>query len=268
MWGLTAKANYLISGNRPSKVRALYAATILAARVNVNGRFIRAWNGRAKTYSIIDCLMNLPMLYWASKELNDDRFKYIAVMHADMAMRDHVRENGSVVHICVHDDNEDKVVDTLHGQGYCKGSTWTRGAAWAIYGFMISQMYTGDNKYLETAKKVADYFIEEVKKENYKVLCDFDQPKEPLLYDNSAAGCAACGMIEIYKATGEKKYLDCAVKMLQAMEEDMDFELTTEAIVQRCCQAYEFLGHIDMVYGDFFLAEAILKLKNSDFFIW
>ena len=115
MWGLTSKAQYIITGNEKSRLKALFAASTLASRINVKGKFIRAWNGANKTYSIIDCMMNIPFLYWASRELGDDRFKYIAVMHAVMALREHIREDGSVVHICVHDDEQDKVVETLGG---------------------------------------------------------------------------------------------------------------------------------------------------------
>ena len=96
-WNLLSKPHYELEGNAGSRVRALYAANMLAARANIRGKFIRAWDKRSN--SIIDCMMNLPLLYWASRELEDDRFRFIAEMHADMAMRDHVREDGSVVHI-------------------------------------------------------------------------------------------------------------------------------------------------------------------------
>ena len=267
MWGLTSKAQYTQIGDEESRVRALYAANLLAGRVNIKGRYIRAWNSQP-SYSIIDCMMNIPLLYWASRELNDNRFRYIAQMHADMTMRDHVREDGSVVHIAVHAENHDEVVETLAGQGYSVGSAWSRGQAWAVYGFILSYIHTGEEKYLETAKKVADYFLKFSEKTNYKVVTDFNAPREPVYYDNTAGACAACGMIEIYKATKEEKYLDGAIKILKAMEEDCIFDDSDQSILQNCMEAYYTGKEMHIIYGDFFLCEAILKLKGENHLIW
>lgn len=267
MWGLTSKAQYVLTGDKSSRVRALHAANFLAARINIKGGFIRAWDLHP-SYSIIDCMMNLPLLYWASKELKDDRFKYIAQMHADMTMREHVREDGSVVHIAVHAEDHDEVIETLAGQGYAVGSAWSRGQAWAVYGFILSYIHTGDEKYLEIVKKVADYFLEYSKKSNYKVVADFNAPFEPVYYDNTAGACAACGLIEIYKATNNEKYLDGAVEILKAMEEDCIFDDSDQSILQNCMESYSSGKEMHIIYGDFFLCEAILKLKNENYLIW
>lgn len=267
MWGLTAKADYIQTGNKKSRARALIAANILAARANIKANFIRAWNG-IKSYSIIDCMMNLNILYWASRELDDKRFEYIARMHADMAMREHIREDGSAVHICVHEEERDEVIETLAGQGCAVGSSWTRGQSWAVYGFVLSYIHTGDKKYLETAKKAADYFLSCAEKNDYRVVTDFRAPKEPEYYDTSAAVCAANGMIEIYKATGEEKYLSGAVALLKAVERDCIFDNSDQSILQNGMESYSAGEQLHLVYADFFLVEAILKLKGSDYLIW
>lgn len=267
MWGLTSKAQYILTDNRESKLRAFYAANLLAGRFNIKGNFIRAWNAQP-SYSIIDCMMNIPLLYWASRELGDDRFRYIATMHADMSMKNHVREDGSVVHIAVHAEDHDEVVETLAGQGYAVGSAWSRGQSWAVYGFILSYIYTGEENYLKTAKKVADYFLSYAEKANYKVVTDFNAPDEPLYYDNTAGACAACGMIEIYKATGEEKYLNGAINILKAMEEDCIFDDSDQSILQNCMESYSAGEEMHIIYGDFFLTEAILKLKGEDYLIW
>jgi len=268
MWGLTSKAQYMLTGNEKSRQRALYAAATLAARANVKGKFIRAWNGNNITYSIIDCLMNIPFLYWASREIGDDRFKYVALMHADMAAKEHVREDGSVVHICVHDDHSEKVVETLAGQGYAVGSAWSRGQAWAVYGFMLNYIHTGDKNYLDACIKVTDYFLEGAKKNGYRVPTDFNQPKEPEYIDTSAAVCAACGMIELYKETKEEKYLDGALKLLKGVEQDCVFDDSNQAILQNGMESYGAGKQLHLIYADFFLCEALTKLKNIDFLIW
>jgi len=267
VWGLTSKANYILNGDKKSRARSLFAANILAARANIKANFIRAWNG-IKEYSIIDCMMNLPILYWASTELKDNRFKYIAQMHADMALNEHIRDDGSVVHVCVHDEETPKIIRTEAGQGYDVGSAWTRGQSWAVYGFALSYIYTGEEKYLEASKKTADYFLENVKISNYKTVTDFSAPLDAGLFDNSAGACASCGMIELYKLTKDEKYLDGALKILKAMEEDMILDDTNQSIVQKCMLSYSDGRHVDLVYADFFLCEAILKLKGSDYLIW
>lgn len=267
IWGLTSKASYLLTGDEKSKERVFTAAASLASRANIRAGFIRAWN-HERSFSIIDCLMNLPILYWASKELGDDRFSYIAQMHADMTLKYHVREDGSVAHIVDHLEDSTDIKGTLGGQGYKEGSSWSRGQAWAVYGLYLSYLHTGEKKYLDGAIKTADYFLSEVEKTNYKTLTDFRAPKEPVYYDNSAGACAACGMIEIYKATNNKKYLDGAIKILKAMEEDCIFDDSDESIVQNCMEAYFTGNELHLVYADFFLCEALLKLTGSEFNIW
>lgn len=265
-WNLMSKPHYEFEGNKESRVRTLYAANMLAARVNIRGNFIRAWDKRS--YSIIDCMMNIPLLYWASRELEDDRFRFIAEMHADMSVRDHVREDGSVVHIVVHDEQEDKVLETLAGQGKAVGSAWTRGQAWAVYGFILSYIHTGKQNCLDAAIKVSDYFLEHVEKFGYKTPADFQQTDEVDYVDNSAGVCAACGLIELYKATNEEKYLNGAIKILRALEEDCIFDDSDQSILQKGMESYSRGIHLHLIYSDFFLVEAIAKLKGMDYLIW
>lgn len=266
MWGLASKPSYLFDNDKASRVRTLMAANILGARANIKGKYIRAWNHH--DYTIIDCLMNVPLLYWASHEVKDDRYKHIAMMHVDSAIKHHVREDGSVVHIVSHNPLKDEVIETLAGQGYAVGSSWTRGQAWAVYGFILNYIHTGEQRYLDTAIKVTDYFIDEAKKHNYKVPIDFRQPTESNYLDNSATVCAACGMIELYKVTCNEKYRDEAILLLQHLEGDCDFSKENHSVVQKCSEAYSYGQHIPLIYADFFLVEAILKLRGSDFLIW
>ena len=136
-WLLTAVASYKLTNNEQSKNRGLLAAANLAGRFNLAGKFIRAWNSwggeQNQGWAIIDCMMNLPLLYWAAEETDDPRFSHIAKAHADTAIKAFVRENGSVNHIVQFDVNTGEIVGTLGGQGKETGSSWTRGQAWAVY---------------------------------------------------------------------------------------------------------------------------------------
>ena len=277
MWHLTSTANYRLTGNKKSRNRALIAAMTLASRYNVDGNYIRAWNGEwdseVSGWTIIDCMMNVPLLYWASNEIQDKRFARIAMRHADMSMRDHVRIDGSVNHIVVHDpERADTVVETKAGQGYGVGSSWSRGCGWALYGFVLSYLYTGERRYLDTAIKVSEYFITETEKTNWLPRVDFRQPETPVLYDSTAGAIAACGLIEIAKNISEEekaKFLTPAINILKAMEKEWcNFEENEDSILQMGTEAYNWGHHMPIIYGDFFYTEAILKLKKSKFFIW
>lgn len=266
MWNLASKPSYLFDGDIKSRSRTLLAANILAGRLNVKGKYLRAWNHG--NYTIIDCMMNIPLLYWASRETGDERFRYIAELHADSTLKHHLREDGSVAHIVVHDPLKDAAIETLKGQGIAVGSAWSRGQAWGIYGFVLSYIHTGEKRYLNAAKSIADYFIKHTKARNYRVPVDFCQPKDLDYFDNSAAVCAACGIIEIAKATNSPKYSDEAINILTALESDCDFSKNNQSILQNCAGSFDEHRQMPLIYGDFFLTEAILKLCGSEFLIW
>lgn len=278
MWHILSGMNYRLTGNEESKNRNLIAAMSLMSRYNIDADFIRCWNNwitddDVSGWTIIDCMMNLPLLYWASDEIGDDRFKKIAIRHADMTMRDHIRPDGSVNHIVVHDTNKaDTVLGVKKGQGYAEDSCWSRGASWAIYGFILSYIHTGELRYLETAKKAADFFIAETEKTGWLPRLDLRQPETPLYYDSTAGAIASCGFIEIAKATKDcdgEKYLNAALNILQAMEKNWcDWTDKNDSILQMGSGSYFGEIHIPIIYGDYFFAEAILKLKGEKILPW
>ena len=279
MWHIMSGASYRLTGNEGSKTRNLYAAASLSSRFHFIGQFIQAWNNWGEEshsgWTIIDCMMNIPLLYWASAEIGDPRFKQIAIAHADMTMRDHIRPDGSVKHIVSHDAETGEMIENFAGQGYAVDSSWSRGQAWALYGFVLSYIHTKDRKYLDTAKKVAHYFIANVCSTNYLPLVDFRSPDEPVKYDSTAGACAACGLIELAKNVPEhekKIYINAAINILKAMEAEFcNWEDNEDSILQMGTEAYnskESGTHIPIIYGDYFFVEAILKLKGSDFLPW
>lgn len=138
MWIPTAVADYRLTGNEDSRRRGMHAANLLAGRFNPVGKFIRAWNDGAndtdtRGWAIIDCMLNLNLLYWAYKESRDPRFRQIAMAHADTAMEHFVRGDGSVKHIVEFNPETGEEVCDYGGQGYAPGSSWTRGQSWGLY---------------------------------------------------------------------------------------------------------------------------------------
>lgn len=278
-WLLTSVANYNTTGSRESKNRALLAAANLAGRFNPTGRFIRAWNewsdesvGENTGWAIIDCMMNLPLLYWAAEQTKDPRFTQIAMGHADTAMNAFVRENGSVAHIVRFNAATGELIDTVGGQGLGVGSSWTRGQAWAVYGFALSYRHTKKQEYLETAKKVARYFANSVPESGF-VPVDFCQDAQLDWEDDSAAAIAACGMLEIEKhvAAEEKQFFhDAAMKLLSALAENRcDWSEATDNIIEKCSSSYHEENHnYSLIYADYYFTEAILKLCGKELFMW
>ena len=281
MWHILSGANYRLTGDEGSKRRNLFAASTLYSRFIPNGGFIRAWNNKwrgldSSNWSIIDCLMNLPILYFASDVIGDDRFKQIAIAHADMALYDHLREDGSIAHIVEHDRESGEAVCTYGGQGFGVGSCWSRGQAWGLYGFIISYKHTGEQRYLDAAKKVAHYFIANCC-DDWLPRVDFRAPSQPVYYDSTAGACAACGLIEIAKAVGENEggmYMNAAINILKAMEAKfMNYDPDTDDMLGYGTVLYPTDGnlknvHISIIYGDYFFTEALLKLLGSEFFPW
>lgn len=272
-WHMTSGANYRFTGSDASKNRLILAANDLAGRFNLAGGFIRAWNdsgdGSKAGWAIIDCMMNLPLLYWASRELNDPRFEQIAVRHADTAIDAFVREDGSVCHIVEFDPHTGKRIKSHGGQGVGHGSAWTRGQAWALYGFTLSYIHTKNPKYLQTAEKVARWFVSQIP-ESGLIPVDFRQPAEPAYEDSTAAAIASCGLLELAKAAQNGEYSEAAIKMLTALTEKCcNFDENCDQLLEKCTAAYHDRDHeFPIIYGDYFFTEAVLKLINKEMFLW
>ncbi len=278
MWHITAGADYRITGDKDARNTNLLCAMTLASRFKLNGGYIRAWNGTWRGddtdgWTIIDTLMNLPLLFWASKELGDDRFAQIAVSHLNVALRDHLRGDGSINHIVVHDTVTGEPICAKGGQGYSPESCWSRGESWALYGFALAYLYTKDEKYLNASKNVAHYCIAALQHSDWMPLVDFKAPKEPVYYDSTAGAVIACGLIELAKLVPEYEkelYLSSAIKLLKNIEKNFcNWEDDFDAIV---CNGTELYIKADrplpIIYGDYYFTEAILKLKGSEFLPW
>ena len=269
-WLLTAVADYKLTGAEASRNRALLAAGQLAGRFNLNAGLFRAWNdegdGSNAGIAIIDCMMNLPLLYWASKELKDPRFAALAMRHADTAMKAFVREDGSVNHIVVFDPETGRLLGTRGGQGLKEGSSWTRGQAWAIYGFAQSYRYTGRKEYLETAGRVADYFIGQIPESGH-VPVDFWQPEDISWEDSTAAAIAACGLLELTALAGDgyEVYREAALRLLKTIERDrLNLEEGADELLEKCTAAYHDEEHdYPIIYGDYYYIEALRKLERA-----
>ena len=281
MWLHSAVADYRLTGSEEAKVRGLNAASVLAGRYNPNGKFIRAWNpecveeGEDCTgWIIVDSMMNIPLLYWAGQITGDPRFQQIAVNHADTVASYLVREDGSCGHIACINPDTGELEHILGGQGYSETSSWSRGQSWILYGFALSYRHTKNKKYLDIAKKTSHYFISNIALTGYIPLCDFRQPASAAYTDTSAGLCAACGLLEIAEHVDEceknlyRTYAELILK--HTAETCCDWNPDTDGIVQNCKVAFhnDRREQTDLIYADYFLTEAVLRLLGKDFLIW
>ena len=275
MWLHTAVADYRLTGNKNSRKQGLHAANLLSGRYNPEGKFIRAWNGDRTGWIIIDTMMNLPLLYWASQEINDPRFNMIAQHHACTAMDILVRPDGSCNHIAILSPQTGECLESPGGQGFAAGSSWSRGQAWGLYGFTLSFRHTGEVKYLDTAKKIAHYAMVNFAKNDWLPLVDFRAPLTPLKYDSTAAMIASCGLLEIAAHVREYEkplYFEAAVKLLRSCEKSFaDWNMESDGIMGKGTAAYHGElkdTEVPIIYGDYVFTEAIVRLLGKDFLIW
>lgn len=185
-----------------------------------------------------------------------------------------MREDGSCGHIACLNPDTGELENILAGQGYSENSSWSRGQAWILYGFALSYRYTENPAYLETAKKAAHYVISNLALTGYIPLCDFRQPQEPKYLDASAGLCAACGLLEIAEHVNDRErwiYQEHAKRIVRAAAEKCcNWDLDRDSIVQNCKVDYHSSKdrQTDLIYADYFLAEAVLRLMGKGFLIW
>lgn len=182
----------------------------LAARFEAGAGIIRSWDCAENSSSpfskcsqpdsvlvIIDNMMNLALLARsASTYTHNTTLLRIAISHADKTMTHHIRPDGSSFHVCDYSATTGAVYTCRTAQGLADNSTWARGQAWGIYGFAEFYSLTGDEAYLRTARRMADWFIDHLPEDGLP-FWDFDAEELPGVTprDSSAASIAASGMM-------------------------------------------------------------------------
>ncbi len=271
MYLLSVGADYKLTGCEQARWDTLHAANLLLGRFNPAG-FIRAWNGEdQKGLAIIDCMMNLSLLFWASRQTGDPRFARAARIHADTTLREFLRPDGSVSHIVEFDPETGRRVREHGGQGYCLGSQWSRGQAWGLYGFPLAHLSTGEEKYLVAARRIARNFIAHIRPDGLTD-CDFMQPPQEERLDNIAGAIAACGLMELEKITRDGACSAAALRLVDGLlDRCCDWTDGRRGVLTHCTASYHDDGagrHTNILYGDYFLVEALAKINGTDPMLW
>ena len=250
----------------------LETANSLSTRFNPGLGLIRSWGApddKRRFLVIPDNLMNLELLEWAAKAKGGDkRFDRIARSHATVTMANHFRADGGTYHVLDYDQKTLRVKSIERGQGAGCGSAWSRGQSWAIYGYTMMFRETGDPAYLEFAKKLADFAVDNPNMPGDGVpYWDFGAPGEER--DTSAAAIMASGLLELATfAKGEKgaKYRAFAVKQLLSLCSDEYFAKPGENgdwLLKHGVGNKPAGSEVDtpLDYGDYYFLEALLRFK-------
>ena len=205
--------------NDSLKTVIVRTADNLASRFNPEIGAIRSWDfGPWNFPVIIDNMMNLELLFQASKLTGDNKYKDIAIRHADKTMACHFRPDMTSYHVVSY--NPDGSIETRQTfQGRSDESAWARGQAWGVYGYTVCYRETGDKKYLEFAQKIADMIISRVKTEDHIPLWDYDAPNLPTTpRDASAAAVTSSALFELCGYLPDsQKYFNYAESILRSL---------------------------------------------------
>lgn len=277
-------AAYKLTGNRKGREAAIKAADQLITRYHPVGEFIQAWgpmNAPENYRLIIDCLLNLPLLYWASDETGDDKYREIAEKHIHTAIKNVIREDYSTWHTFFFDMETGEPDHGATCQGYRDGSAWARGQAWGIYGCALAYKYTGRKEYIEIFKHVTQYFLEHLPKDmvpfwDLEFTDGDDQPR-----DSSSASIAACGMLEMIKymekeeAQIYKRYAEQLLKSLYDNYAVKDPEISNGLVLHSTYSnhsPYNTCNHCGVdecnSWGDYFYMEALTRLSKDWVLYW
>jgi unsaturated chondroitin disaccharide hydrolase len=208
LYTLAAVAPWRLTGDAAARSTALTAADCLMARFLAPAGIIQAWGDlrdpaqRGRT--IIDSLMNLPLLHWATETTGQVRYGAAARRHADQ-LRDHIiRPDGTTFHTFHWDPATGRPLRGTTAQGWADDSCWARGQAWGILGFALNYRHTGEPTYLAAARRLADYFLAHLPPDRVPVW-DLALPADgPAPRDSSAGAIAACGLDELARCTPQE----------------------------------------------------------------
>lgn len=272
-------AAWRLTGNETAKKAALLAADNLMGRFHEKGRFFQAWGelGTRDNYRlIIDCLLNMPLLFWAGEVSGDMRYREKAMAHIRTAMECVIRPDHSTYHTYFFDPDTGIPLRGVTHQGNRDGSAWSRGQAWGIYGSALSYRAEANPVYMDIFRKVTDYFLEHLPSDLIPYWdFDFDDTStEPR--DSSSAAIAACGMLEMAKYMGAEDaayYTDMAKRLVKALSDRCAVRTPEESngILLHGTYARASAGNpcadrgVDEcnTWGDYFYMEALTRLVTD-----
>ncbi|MGV1895770.1 glucoronyl hydrolase [Agrobacterium vitis] len=216
-------AAWKLVGDEDGRKAALLAADQLIERYQPIGQFIQAWGakGNPNEYRyIIDCLLNLPLLYWATGETGDEKYREIALSHARTTLAHSVREDCSTYHTFYMDSLTGAPVRGVTKQGYSDDSFWARGQAWGIAGMALSYRYERIAEYRDAFERLLGFYLQRLPDDLVPVWDLIFSAEDGEPRDSSSASIVACGLLEmadLVEDADAARYRDLARRMMKSL---------------------------------------------------
>jgi unsaturated chondroitin disaccharide hydrolase len=272
LFTLSARAQWQLTGDTGARDLALRAADDLLRRYREPGRYIQAWGPVADPAqggrTIIDTMMNLSLLFWASRETGDPRYHQAAQAHAETSRRYLLRSDGASYHTYFFDQASGEPIGPRTHQGYADDSLWARGQGWAIHGFAVAAEWCQDERFLKASGLAARRFIAELPADGVPTW-DLRLPAEaPHHRDSSAGAIAAAGMLRLARldADGQgEDYQQWAQELLEALvahcfEADPAAEYLLRDATVHAPKGWGV--NEPFICGDYYFLEALLMLEE------
>lgn len=265
---------YEATGNEHYKQVALAAADTLATLYNDKVGTILSWPRHVKDYgghnTIMDNMINLELLFWASANGGSQALRDIAIRHAETTMSNHFREDGSCYHVAVYDTLDGHFIKGVTHQGYADSSMWSRGQSWAIYGYTMVYRYTHDRRFLDHAQKVTGIYLKRLHEtsNDWVPLWDMDDPRGLQAPKDASAACVvASALLELKQYVDADKanvYTQAAESMLRDLSSDRyQSRDKNVAFLLHSTGHHPAGSEIDasIIYADYYYLEALLRFR-------
>jgi unsaturated chondroitin disaccharide hydrolase len=280
LYTLSCIAPWRITANIQAKQAAIKAAEQLMTRYLDKIGVFQAWgkldNPELRGNTIVDSLMNMPLLYWASEITGDSRFAQAAHRHTLCVCNNMIRPNNTTFHTFYWDIETGQPIRGQTAQGYADDSCWARGQAWAIYGFTLNYRYTSDKTFLDAAQRCADYFLDHLPADHvpYWDLVFSDGSHEER--DSSAAAIAVCGLHELVShlpvGLQRQRYQTALEVMLASLVTNYTPRDQSESNALLLHSVYDKPKAVGVdegsLWGDYFYMEALTRTLKPDWKIY
>ncbi|HAT4314093.1 TPA: glucuronyl hydrolase [Clostridium perfringens] len=280
LYSLATVSGYKLTGSEDAREASIKAANKLISRYQEKGEFIQAWGelGSKDHYRfIIDCLLNIPLLYWASDETGDAKYRNIANKHFVTSCNNVIRDDASAFHTFYMDNETGKPLRGVTRQGYSDDSAWARGQAWGVYGIPLNYRYTRNESCFNLYEGMTNYFLNRLPKDN---VCYWDlifNDGDDHSKDSSAAAIAVCGMHEMNKYLPEvdenkEVYKYAMHNILRSLIENyMNPEIEPgKPVLLHGVYSWHSGKGVDEgnIWGDYFFLEALIRFYKDWNLYW
>ena len=267
---------YRLNPNKAYKKAIIQTAKSLCTRFRKKAGVIQSWNVDRGWQSkrgwtcpvIIDNMMNLELLFEATRLSGDSTYRKVAVSHANKTLENQFRKDGSCYHVVDYDPNNGAVLHRQTAQGYADNSAWARGQAWAVYGYTLCYRYTHDRKYLDQAVKTLNFVMQNPNLPNDLIpYWDFDAPNIPNEpRDASSAACIASALYEMNNYLPDNGYTSLADRIIRSLSSP---EYRAPLGKNGCFLLMHSVGSIPhnneidvpLNYADYYFLEALTRRK-------